>query len=76
MEKKNAESNKQLLYKYAGFSTQLLVSLGLAVFAGWWIDKKINFRFPVAIWLFPLVVLLFILFTLPHTTGCASITLN
>lgn len=69
MERKNAQSNKQLLYKYAGFSTQLLISLGLAVFAGWWLDKKLHFYFPVAIWAFPLAVLLIILFKVVKETS-------
>lgn len=69
MERKSIQSNKQLLYKYAGFSTQLLVSLGLAVFAGQWFDKKLHLPFPIAIWTFPLVVLLIILFKVVKETS-------
>ena len=69
MERKNIQNNKQLLYKYAGFSTQLLVSIGLAVYAGFWMDKKINFHFAIAIWMFPLAVLLIILFKVVKDTS-------
>ena len=69
MEKNTAGNNKQLLYKYAGFGAQLSASLGLAVFAGWQVDKKINLRFPVATALFPLAILLLILFKVVKDTS-------
>jgi len=38
MENKN--KSDQLLWQYAGLATQLLVSLGLALYVGNWLDKK------------------------------------
>jgi hypothetical protein len=54
------ESNSSLM-QYAGLATQLLVSLGLAVWIGNGVDKKINFTIPIFIWLLPLLVLIAIL---------------
>jgi hypothetical protein len=39
-------SNKQILLSYANLAFQLLVSIGLATYAGWWIDKWIKMDFP------------------------------
>lgn len=51
-------SNKNLLLQYAGLGAQLLGGLLIAIFLGKWIDEKVNFSFPVFIWLFPLVVII------------------
>ncbi len=53
---KNEGNN--LLNQYAGLAMQLLVGLGLAAFAGIWIDKKINVGFPLLVWILPLGVLI------------------
>lgn len=50
-------NNRSLLWKYAGFATQLLVALGLAVFIGMKADKWLNTKMPLAVWLLPLVVI-------------------
>lgn len=52
------DDGKKLLLQYAGFATQLVVALGLGVFAGHWIDKKISISVPVFTWLLPLLILL------------------
>ena len=52
------QSNKKLLYQYAGFAIQLLVALGIATYAGLWIDKKLKFTIPLLIWMLPLLVLI------------------
>lgn len=46
------------LMQYAGYAAQLLVGLGLAVWAGIWLDKKIHIGFPLLIWLLPLLLLI------------------
>jgi len=51
-------SNKQILLSSANLAFQLLVSIGLATYAGWWIDKWIKMDFPLFIWLLPLVVII------------------
>lgn len=52
------KSNKQLLFTYAGLAFQLLVSAGLATYAGWWLDKWIKLNFPLFTWLLPLIVII------------------
>ena len=50
--------NSKLLLQYAGLGAQLLVLLGLAVFAGIKLDKKFQFTFPILVWALPLLVLI------------------
>ncbi len=52
------KSNKDLLFQYAGIGAQLLAGLLIAVFLGKWIDGKVQFSFPVFIWLLPLIVII------------------
>ncbi len=58
MTKEKNDPGKKILLQYAGFATQLVVSLGLGVFIGFWVDKKISPAFPVFTWLLPLLILL------------------
>ncbi len=55
--------------QYAGFATQLVVALLLAVFAGQWVDKHIRIGFPVFIWLLPLLVLIVLLIKVVRDTS-------
>jgi hypothetical protein len=45
------------LLRYAGLGAQILVSIGLAVFAGLKLDQWIGLPFPLLVWLLPLLVL-------------------
>lgn len=51
-------SNKRLLLQYAGLGFQLLVTIGLAIYAGKWADEKINSDVPIFLWLLPLIVII------------------
>ena len=51
---------------------QIFVSLGLAVFAGYKADKWINMRFPVFVWVLPLIVLFLMIFKLIRETSKRS----
>lgn len=55
-------SNAGLL-RYAGLGTQMLVALGLAVFAGMKLDGWLHLKTPLAVWLLPLIVLSAILYS-------------
>ena len=44
------------LMRYAGLGAQILVALGLAVFAGYHADGWLNLSFPLLVWLLPLAV--------------------
>ena len=67
-EKKNY-SNRDLLIKYSSLGAQLLAGLIVAVFAGKWLDKKIALSFPLFIWLFPLLVILGMIFNAVRDTS-------
>jgi hypothetical protein len=60
------------LMKYAGLGMQIFVSLGLAVFAGFRLDKWINMQFPVFVWVLPLIVLFLMIFKLIRETSKRS----
>lgn len=45
------------LLRYAGMATQLLVGLLLTVYAGKWLDERMQVHQPVFIWVLPLVLL-------------------
>ena len=58
--------------KYAGMGMQIFVSLGLAVFAGYKVDRWINMHFPVFVWVLPLIVLFLIIYKLIKETSKRS----
>jgi len=55
--------------RYAGLGMQLFVSLGLAVFAGYKGDKWLGVRFPVFVWVLPLIVLFLLIYKLIRETS-------
>ena len=54
-------NNNQLLWKYAGLTTQLLIGIGIFVFAGNKIDGYFKWKTPIAVWVLPLVFILAII---------------
>lgn len=61
--------NKDLM-RYAGMGTQILVSLGVAVYLGYLVDSKwLKFAIPLATIVFPLVVLFAMIYTLIRQTS-------
>ena len=55
--------------RYAGLATQMMVSLGIAVFLGLKGDKWLKLSFPILSWLLPLLVLAAIMYKLIKDTG-------
>ena len=51
-------NGNRLLWTYLGFGFQALVSLGLGVYAGIWIDKWIKPGFPLMVWVLPLAIII------------------
>jgi hypothetical protein len=49
------KDNKNLLWKYAGLSTQLIFGLGGFLYLGKKIDQWLHFSSPFAIWILPLL---------------------
>jgi F0F1-type ATP synthase assembly protein I len=63
------QNNKQVLLQYAGLATQLFVSLGIAAYAGYWIDKYFIHSFPIFVWLLPMIVLVALIFKIIKDTS-------
>ena len=55
--------------RYAGLATQMMLSLGIAVFLGLKGDKWLKLSFPILSWLLPLLVLAAIMYKLIKDTG-------
>jgi Na+/glutamate symporter len=51
-------NSNRLLWLYLGFAFQALVSLGIGVYAGIWIDKWIKPGFPLMVWVLPLAIII------------------
>lgn len=66
-QKKSTPTND--LMRYAGLGSQILVSLGLAVFAGYKIDKWLKIPLPLLVWLLPLIVLIVMIYKLIKETS-------
>jgi Putative F0F1-ATPase subunit Ca2+/Mg2+ transporter len=52
------KSTQNDLLRYAGLGSQILVSLGIAVFAGYKLDRWLKIPLPLFVWLLPLIVLI------------------
>ena len=65
----NKDTNKKYLMRYAGLATQMLISLGIAVFIGIKADKWLKLSFPILPWLLPLLTLAAIIYRIIKETG-------
>ena len=52
------QNNKKLLMQYAGMGGQIIVSLGIGVFLGLKADEWLKFKFPLFVWMLPLLILI------------------
>ena len=52
------------LMRYAGLSTQVVVSIGVSVFLGMKADKGLKVSFPILSWALPLLVIVVLLINL------------
>ena len=55
---KPKKADNSLLWKYAGFATQLIVALGLAVYLGMKADGWLTLGNPVLVWVLPLIIII------------------
>ena len=58
------QQNTNNTMRYASLATQWMVMLSLAVWAGYKLDKKLNWRLPLFLILFPLISLALLLWRL------------
>lgn len=56
-EKKKTKKQYNTYLKYSGLAIQMVVTIGLAGFAGYWIDKQIGWGFPAFLLLFIMLAL-------------------
>ena len=57
------------LMRYTGLGAQILVSIGIAVFAGLKIDQWLGMPFPLLVWLLPLLVVSLMIYKLIKETS-------
>jgi len=43
--------------RYVGLATQFLIVIGISVFSGFKLDEWVNWRFPVWVWILPLLAI-------------------
>ncbi len=55
--------------RYAGLGTQIFVSLGIAVFAGYKADNWLQVPLPLLVWILPFVVLSLMIYKLIKETS-------
>jgi len=55
--------------KYAGMASEMLAMLGIAVFAGYGLDRWCGWRWPIFLIIFPLLALAVFLWRLIKATG-------
>ena len=60
----NDNSRRRELVRYAGLSTQVVVSIGVSVFLGMKADKGLKVSFPILSWALPLLVIVVLLVNL------------
>jgi uncharacterized membrane protein len=66
---KPQKQNNSDLMRYAGMGTQIFVSLGIAVFAGYKADKWLRFSIPLLVWLLPFAVLCLMIYKIIRETS-------
>lgn len=72
MQKKNPSNSTNELMRYAGLTSQILVSLAIAVFIGYKLDKWVHMPIPLLLWLLPLLVLVMMIYKLIKETSKAK----
>ena len=66
-DKKKADNS--LLWKYAGFATQLTVALAISVYAGMKLDSLFKFINQVIVWALPLLIILVLIYKVIKDTA-------
>ena len=59
-----SDDRRRDLIRYAGLSTQVVVSIGVSVFLGMKADKGLKLSFPILSWALPLLVIVVLLVNL------------
>jgi len=65
----DSNDRRRELIRYAGLSTQVVVSIGVSVFLGMKADKGLKVSFPILSWALPLLVIVVLLVNLIKSSG-------
>ena len=63
------KADNSLLWKYAGFATQLTVALAVSVYAGMKLDSLFKFKNPVIVWVLPLLIIVVLIYKVVKDTA-------
>ena len=63
------KADNSLLWKYAGFATQLTVALAVSVYAGIKLDSLLKFKNPVIVWVLPLLIIVVLIYKVIKDTA-------
>lgn len=63
------KKSNQLLLRYAGLGTQLLVAIGLAVYGGLKLDEWLKLKTPLLVWVLPLIVISTVIYKIIKDTA-------
>ena len=69
MSENNKKRDNSLLWKYAGFATQLAVALAIAVYVGIKADNWIGVKNAVLAWLLPLFIIAILIYKVIKDTS-------
>ncbi len=61
--------DNSLLWKYAGFATQLTVALVIAVYSGLKLDALLKFSSPILVWVLPLLIIIVLIYKVIKDTA-------
>jgi hypothetical protein len=61
--------DNSLLWKYAGFATQLTVALVVSVYAGMKLDSLFKFKKTIIVWALPLLIILVLIYKVIKDTA-------
>ncbi|HSC52103.1 MAG TPA: AtpZ/AtpI family protein [Phnomibacter sp.] len=63
------QSNASLLLRYAGLAFQFMVTIGLGIWLGTWLDRKFGFSFPWCAFSIPVILVIGMLVQIVRETG-------
>ncbi len=64
----SGDDSKKQLIRYAGLTTQFLVSIALGVFLGLKSDGWLKISFPLLVWLLPLLIIASLIYNIIKET--------
>jgi type IV secretory pathway TrbD component len=65
----NKTNDNRLLLKYAGITMQMIVGLGVGVYAGLKLDDWLHFSMPLLVWMIPLAIIVAMIWQLIKDTS-------